>query len=110
MISQHKTGIPQWLIALPVITWTATLAFGTILLFILLKADKDSFMVAHAFNFVATIVFINAIVLLFMLGAILHHKPNNRALVSGVSLMLSNILIAFVYYVILTTITQFTHL
>lgn len=104
---QSKTGIPHRLIALPVIIWTATLVFGTLLLLLLLNAQKDSLIVAHALKFILLAAAVNIAVLLFMVGALLYHKDNQRPLVSGIILMLSNIPIAFIYFNLLLAFAKF---
>ncbi|TRW26435.1 hypothetical protein FMM05_03380 [Flavobacterium zepuense] len=101
MITHNKTGAPQWIHNLPVVVWAATLLFGTTLLLILLNAPKDGFIVTHAFTYVAGVIVVNVVVLLFTMAAVLHHKDNNRELVSGIILLLTNIPIAFFYVFLL---------
>ena len=101
MITHNKTGAPQWIYRLPVVVWAATLLFGTTLLLILLNAPKDSLVVTYAFTYVAIAIVINVLVLLFTMAAVLHHKDNNRELVSGIILLLTNIPIAFFYVFLL---------
>lgn len=101
MITHNKTGAPQWIRNLPVVVWAATLLFGTTLLLILLNTPKDNVVATHAFTYVAVAVVLNVMVLLFTMAAILHHKDNNRELVSGIILLLTNIPIAFFYVFLL---------
>jgi len=107
MITRQKTNIPQWLISLPVVIWAATLLFGTTLLLILLNTDKGSLFAVQFHIYVAVAVVFNVAVLLFMVAAAMHHSQNNRVLVSGIVLMLTNLPIAFFYLFLLMHFARF---
>ena len=98
---KYTTVFPPRLKIIPVTVWAITFAIGTLLLLLLLFTDRTNYIAAHALTLIIMTVVINILALVFMVAALLHLTEFKRQIINGITLLLSNVPVAFFYFILL---------